>query len=172
MEISNQKKLSKHIFRLLKVTDITYPIGRTSKGNLGIRFTENGEDFDIMLDSIPLSTKDIMNDDNNIELKKMLDKYLFEQEGFKFTGFVKAQNQPVQVEMVNHFETRSTMETVTPESVSSEAILTVEDVTKAFANPTPEEVVDSVLNVPKRRGRPAGSKNKIEKAEEVTNNPQ
>lgn len=78
MTIEQTKKLSKHIFRLLKVTEITFPIARTSKGNLGIKFDQNSEDFEIMLDSVPLSTKDMLVDDNNIELKKMLEKYLFD----------------------------------------------------------------------------------------------
>ena len=78
MELNNQKKLAKHIFRLLKVTDIVFTIGRTNKGNLGLRFSENSEDYEIYLDAVPLPTKDILADDNNIELKKMLEKYLFD----------------------------------------------------------------------------------------------
>lgn len=31
------------------------------------------------LDAVPLTTNDILRDENNIELKKMLEKYLFEQ---------------------------------------------------------------------------------------------
>lgn len=85
MELSNQKKLAKHILRLLKVTEITFPIARTSKGNLGIKFDQNSEDFEIMLDSVPLSTKDMLVDDNNIELKKMLEKYLFESKNDTFS---------------------------------------------------------------------------------------
>lgn len=77
MTLQNQKKLSSHIIRLLKVPEITYPIGRTLKGNLGITFSEN-TDYTITLDSIPLSTKSIYDDENNIELKRMIEKYLFE----------------------------------------------------------------------------------------------
>lgn len=76
--MNSLKKLSKHIFRLLKVEDIVIPIGRTSKGNLGIRFNQNNDDFDIMLDSIPLPTDSVYEHENNIELKKMFEKYLFE----------------------------------------------------------------------------------------------
>lgn len=79
MTLQNQKKLANHICRLLKVPDIIIPIGRTSKGNLGLRFSTNQEEYEMYLDAIPLSTKDILNDENNIELKKMLEKYLFEQ---------------------------------------------------------------------------------------------
>lgn len=77
MTLTEQKKLAKHICRLLKVTEVTFPIGRTSKGNLGLTFNENHE-YEIMLDSIPLSTKDTLKDENNIELKRMLEKYFFE----------------------------------------------------------------------------------------------
>lgn len=77
MTLSEQRKLSNHICRLLKVSEITWNLARTSKGNLGITFNTNNEDFTIMLDSIPLSTKDSLNDENNIELKKMVEKYYF-----------------------------------------------------------------------------------------------
>ena len=80
MTIANQKKLAQHIFRLLKVDEIVIPIGRTNNGNLGIRFSANNADFEIYLDAVPLSMKDMLNDDNNIELKKMLEKYLFDEE--------------------------------------------------------------------------------------------
>lgn len=80
MKLSDQKKLSKHICRLLKVSEITYPIGRTPNGNLGITFNVNSEDFYLMFDSVPLSTSNFLEDENNIELKKMIEKYMFEQE--------------------------------------------------------------------------------------------
>lgn len=79
MELSNTKKLTQHIFRLLKVSEIVIPIGRTPKGNLGLKFSANQEDFEMLLDSVPLSIKDSLNDENNIELKRMLEKYLFDQ---------------------------------------------------------------------------------------------
>ena len=80
MTLETQKKLAQHIFRLLKVNEIVFPIGRTNKGNLGLKFTEGNNDFEIMLDAVPLSTKDMLQDDNNIELKKMLEKYWFDSE--------------------------------------------------------------------------------------------
>lgn len=80
MTLNETKRLSKHICRLLKVSEITLPIGRTPKGNLGITFNANNEDYEIMLDAIPLSTKDSLHDENNIELKVMLEKYLFDTE--------------------------------------------------------------------------------------------
>lgn len=55
------------------------PIGRTNKGNLGIKFQANSEDFEIYLDAVPLRTTNILEDENNIELKKILEKYLFEE---------------------------------------------------------------------------------------------
>ncbi len=79
MTLETHKKLVQHICRLLKVTYVQVPVGRTDKGNFGIIFNENG-DWDIMLDSVPLSTKNILTDENNIELKRMVEKYLFEQE--------------------------------------------------------------------------------------------
>lgn len=78
MELSAQKKLNAHIFRLLKVNEIVIPIGRTNNGNLGVKFQANSDDFEIYLDAVPLSTKDILQDDNNIELKKMIEKYWFD----------------------------------------------------------------------------------------------
>ncbi len=99
MKLSQKIRLSKHILRLLKVQEITYPIGRTSKGNLGICFNVNNDDFDVMLDSIPLSTKNSLEDENNIELKKMLTKYLFESEDIiklPSTNFSENMEAPVE----------------------------------------------------------------------------
>jgi hypothetical protein len=88
MTLNEHKKLSKHIFRLLKVNDITFPIGLTSSGNLGINFNANNEDWTIMLDSIPLPTANSLTDENNIELKAMIEKYYFEPESVvSFTQF-------------------------------------------------------------------------------------
>lgn len=80
MKLSARLRLNKHIFRLLKINEITYPIGRTSKGNLGLTFNDKNDDFDMTLDSIPLSTQNALDDENNIELKMLLTKYLFENE--------------------------------------------------------------------------------------------
>lgn len=80
MTLNETHKLANHIFRLLKLTDITFPIGRTNKGNLGIKFAANSNDFDIMLDAVPLPAKDSLTDENNIELKELLKKYWFEHE--------------------------------------------------------------------------------------------
>lgn len=85
MEIQSQIKLVKHIFRLLKVQEITFPIGRTNKGNLGLKFTQNSEDFEMMLDAVPLRTTNFLEDENNIELKKMIEKYWFNEHNVTYT---------------------------------------------------------------------------------------
>lgn len=131
MTLENTRKLAKHICRLLKVSEVNFPIGRTPKGNLGLVFNENNDEYAIMLDSVPLSTASIIDDENNIELKKMIDKYLFEQEK----------------EMVHI------------------------GVDYGFSVPAHEreEIGDDISEVsqinptePKKRGRPAGSKNKVD----------
>lgn len=78
MTKESQLKLVKHLMRLLKVQEVILPVGRTNKGNFGLRYSENNDDYEMYLDAVPLSTKDMLNDENNIELKKMLDKYLFD----------------------------------------------------------------------------------------------
>lgn len=81
MNIETTKKLAAHIFRLLKVNEVVFPIGRTNKGNLGLKFQANSDDFEIYLDAVPLPTKSMLEDDNNIELKKMIEKYWFTDSG-------------------------------------------------------------------------------------------
>lgn len=80
MTFKETQKLIQSIFRLLKVQEIIIPIGRTNKGNLGIKFSESSNDFEMMLDSVPLSTKDSLNDENNIELKTLITNFFFEEE--------------------------------------------------------------------------------------------
>lgn len=87
MTLNETHKLANHIFRLLKLSDITFPIGRTNKGNLGIKFSIYSDDFDIMLDAVPLPAKDYLTDENNIELKEMIKKYWFEHEPIWNTGY-------------------------------------------------------------------------------------
>lgn len=141
MTLSNTQKLAKHIFRLLKVSDVIIPIGRTNKGNFGLRFSENNDDFEMYLDAVPLSIKNSLEDENNIELKKMIEKYMFDSSGV--TQFVN--NTPY----IPNVPTRSTFETFNPEVVSSDAVLTEEKFEKA-----------TDVKIVKPRGRPAGSKNK------------
>lgn len=78
MEINAAHKFASHVIRLLKVSYIDLPIGRTNKGNLALKFDDSG-DFTMMLDSVPLSTKNSLEDENNIELKRMLEKYWFDE---------------------------------------------------------------------------------------------
>ncbi len=89
METPNYKKLNQHITRLLKVNEIVFPICRTNKGNFGIKFDASGENFDMYLDAVPLPTKNLLDDDNNIELKKILEKYLFDE---RITSFSRTSN--------------------------------------------------------------------------------
>ncbi len=95
METPNYKKLNQHITRLLKVNEIVFPICRTNKGNFGIKFDASGENFDMYLDAVPLPTKNLLDDDNNIELKKILEKYLFEDKSkiHEWTDKVMAHNK-------------------------------------------------------------------------------
>lgn len=120
MTLENYQKLAGHIFRLLKVTEITFPLGRTNKGNLGIVFRQDTQGFDIMLDSVPLETKSLYEDENNIELKNMIEKYWFEQ-------------------------TRSTFATLMPNMVKTDSVLKSEDAVKI----TPIEPVKSRGGRPK-----------------------
>lgn len=75
MNLDEQKKLAAHIMRLLKVRSVSFPIGYTDKGTLSIKYTGDA-DYEIVLDAIPLPTESITTDENNIELKAMLEKYL------------------------------------------------------------------------------------------------
>lgn len=77
-------RLSKHMCRLLKVPEVHWTIARTGKGNIALAFNNNNDEFDIFLDSVPLSTKNSLDDENNIELKKMVEKYLFSNEKVEF----------------------------------------------------------------------------------------
>lgn len=80
MNLEEQKKLANHIIRLLKVRTVSFPIGTTDKGTLSLKYTENTDGYEIILDAVPLTTSSIMEDENNIELKAMLEKYLFSNE--------------------------------------------------------------------------------------------
>jgi hypothetical protein len=142
MTLEATQKLAKHIFRLLKVTEVVFPIGRTNKGNLGLKFSSNMDDFEIMLDAVPLSTKSILEDENNIELKRMLEKYWFEdEEGSEFTGYVKPQ--------ISH----TPMKTIYPESTATTEAIEVGLAVNVVENKIVSEAA-------KKRGRPSGSKNK------------
>lgn len=79
MTVEQQQKLATHIFRILKVTDISFPIGRTNKGDLSLKFTKDKEGFELILDAVPLNEKEY----DNRELKSIITKYVFDKEEIK-----------------------------------------------------------------------------------------
>lgn len=151
MELINQKKLVNHIFRLLKVNEIVIPIGRTNKGNLGIKFTQNSDDFEIYLDAVPLPTKDILVDDNNIELKRMLEKYLYE---VPFVPPMLYRGKEVEFYKDTGISSKD-MQSLAPLVDNG----TTEMIIGKVVNTAGEDVTDKILGK-KRGGRPKGSKNK------------
>lgn len=177
MEIKDQIKLAQHIFRLLKVSEIVFPIGRTNKGNLGIKFSQNSEDYEIMLDAVPLSVKSIIDDDNNIELKKMIEKYWFDSNsptiGEHYGSIIpreatKAIVHDTLLKEISEERTISdsqfrgtSIETRGPFIEDSERIhVSDSDLDNALENLELTTNIE-IPNLPiKRRGRPAGSKNK------------
>jgi hypothetical protein len=82
MTLEQQKKFANHIMRLLKVRSVSFPVGVTDKGPLSIKFYEHG-DYEMILDAVPLTTADSLTDENNIELKAVLEKYYFGQEEWR-----------------------------------------------------------------------------------------
>lgn len=76
MTLKQTMKFANHVFRLLKITDLSFPIGRTNKGELSMKFTKDREDFEIILDAVPLNLKEY----DNRELKSLVEKYIFESE--------------------------------------------------------------------------------------------
>lgn len=100
MTHEEQKKLAAHIIRLLKVRSVSFPIAQTDKGNFSIKYTSD-QNYEMVLDAVPLSTKNNLEDDNNIELKAVLEKYWFEKEkdNSGFDGWVKPVVQSSEVKM-------------------------------------------------------------------------
>lgn len=80
MNLINQKKLAGHIMRLLKVRSVSFPIATIDKGPLSFKYTAGVEDYELVLDAVPLPTESLATDESNIELKAMLEKYLFSNE--------------------------------------------------------------------------------------------
>lgn len=72
------QKFAKNIFRLLKVTELSLFLGKTNKGDLSIKFVKDTEDFEIILDAVPLrlGTGHIDAYDYN-ELRKIIKNYSF-----------------------------------------------------------------------------------------------
>lgn len=150
MTIEQQKKLNAHIFRLLKVTEIVIPIGRTNKGNLGLKFTQNDDDFEIFLDAVPLSVKDMLADDNNIELKKILTKYLFQTESPTYIPSTKKKSGDF-VGKKGDSELDQLKDIVD----DSTTHVNVGKITDAAGNDRTDELLRPA---PKKRGRPAKAK--------------
>lgn len=78
MTLPATEKLAKHIMRLLKVQSVQFPVCRTSKGNLTVEFNESISDYRLFLDSVPLPTRSILEDENNIYLKNIVDTVFFD----------------------------------------------------------------------------------------------
>ncbi len=144
METPNHKKLNQHISRLLKVNEIVFPICRTNKGNFGIKFDASGENFDMYLDAVPLPTKNLLDDDNNIELKKILEKYLFDTNKATLSIVQKIHGSEIAMKVKD--------------------FLAVEDVVMVSDKEKMDNAEVTQLIPKKQRGRPAGSKNKNGKA--------
>lgn len=80
MTLSMQEKLARHIMRLLKVRTVSFTVGTTERGTLSLKYIKDEPYYQMVLDAVPLSTKSIIDDENNIELKKLLEAYLFESD--------------------------------------------------------------------------------------------
>lgn len=76
MTLSDTRKAAENIIRLLKVRYAHFPIAMTEKGPLTIKFLKDTEDYEIVLDAVPLDMKIY----ENRELKSVLEKTFFTQE--------------------------------------------------------------------------------------------
>lgn len=146
MTLQEQQKLANHIFRILKVTDISFPIGRTNKGQLEIKFTKDKEDFEIILDAVPLNEKDY----DNRELKSIVNKYLFDSEDWP------QYNIQSKLKELEELVDDGTMTVVVNSIRKSD-----------FNGNLGEDVTEKMLG--KKRGRPVGSKNKPKPVEDKVN---
>lgn len=73
MTLEQTGKVVANIQRLLKVRQVSLDVARTEKGMLAIKYIKDTEDYQILLDSVPLDMKEY----DNRELKLMLETYLF-----------------------------------------------------------------------------------------------
>ncbi len=73
MTQEDEQKLASHIMRLLKVRQVSFPIAKTVKGDLWVKYSEDTEGAVIILDAVPLDLEDF----NNKELVGLLEKYLY-----------------------------------------------------------------------------------------------
>ncbi len=73
MTQEQETKLAGHIMRLLKVRQVSFPIARTTKGDLWIKYSQDTEGPVVILDAVPLDLEDF----NNKELAGLLERYLY-----------------------------------------------------------------------------------------------
>lgn len=104
MTNEQRKKLAGHIMRLLKVRSVSFPIAITDKGPFNVKYIGDA-DYEMVLDAVPLTTKHALDDDNNIELKAVLEKYWFEKEKTMMTlssnNLIKTVGDPVLPKLLN-----------------------------------------------------------------------
>lgn len=74
MNLKETASFAGNIQRLLKVRNVSLPVVLTEKGWLQIKYIKDSDEYQILLDSVPLDMKEY----DNRELKAMLEKYLFE----------------------------------------------------------------------------------------------
>lgn len=140
MTLAQQAKLATHLQRLLKVRSVSFPVANTEKGPLYFKHIKDQEGYEIVLDAVPLST----NDYDNRELKSLLEKYLFESEEQKLYPVL-----PVDFSGIDMARLAEKIENGT-------TTVNVSKIVDKEGNDRTEEF----LNKPKKRGRPAGAKNK------------
>lgn len=73
MTQEDEKKLAGQIMRLLKVRQVSFPIAKTVKGDLWVKYSQDMDEKQIILDAVPLDTEDF----NNKELIDLLNQYLY-----------------------------------------------------------------------------------------------
>lgn len=75
MTLEQHKKVAENTMRLLKVRYVSYLLAKTEKGDIWVKFTKDQDNYDLILDAVPLDLKDF----NNSQFKKLVEKYWFEQ---------------------------------------------------------------------------------------------
>jgi hypothetical protein len=134
MTPETRRKLAGHIMRLLKVRSVSFPIAITDKGPFSIKYVGDA-DYEMVLDAVPLPTKNSLDDDYNIELKAVLEKYWFEEK--KDTIALPRQVVKEDGVFFNRIADDTGLEQLTP------------------------EIINSAIKAGKKGGRPKGAKNKV-----------
>ncbi len=65
--------MAAHIMRILRVRYVSFPIAKTEKGDLYIKFIKDQDNYELVLDAVPLS----MLEYDNRELNSLILKYLY-----------------------------------------------------------------------------------------------